>query len=57
MAHKRDKPTTNIASRDRAAKRDAQRDIRSDEARGYGYARDWAKRQEREERRKDTNGE
>jgi hypothetical protein len=32
MAHQRDKPTTNIASRERAAMRDAKRDIRVDDA-------------------------
>jgi hypothetical protein len=47
------KPTTNVASRERAAKRDAKRDIRTDEATGYGYARDWSKRQQRKDRNDD----
>jgi hypothetical protein len=41
------KPTTNVASRERAAKRDATRDIRKDEAQMYNTARKWAKDRER----------
>lgn len=32
MAHRRDKPTTNVASQSRAAKRDVRREARVDEA-------------------------
>lgn len=41
------KPTTNIASRERAATRSVKRDIRTDEAKGYNQARKWAKDQGR----------
>jgi hypothetical protein len=41
------KPTTNVASRERAAKRDATRDIRKDESEMYNSARKWAKDQKR----------
>lgn len=32
MAHRRAEPTTNVASRERSAMRDAKRDIRMDDA-------------------------
>lgn len=41
------KETTNVASRERAAKRDATRDIRKDEATMYNDARKWVKDQRR----------
>lgn len=41
------KPTTNVASRERAAKRDAGRDIRKDEATMYNDVRKWVKDQRR----------
>lgn len=47
LGHAREEPTTNVASRERAATRQVKKDIRTDEAQMYRSARDWAKRQQR----------
>lgn len=46
--HKRDEPTTNVASRERSATRQVKKDIRVDEAKMYGNARDWADKRKKE---------
>ena len=46
--HKEPKETTTVASRERAATRSVKKDIRTDEAKGYNYARRWGNQQKRD---------
>jgi len=48
LGHRRQEPTTNVASRERSATRSVKRDIRIDDAKAINDVRDWRDERKRE---------